>query len=220
MAKTLRVPDELRFVRAFALAVDPGDTLGLLMEIGALGSFDPSASVPSASLGTGRTGIGIVRRTREALMPAYDRASDLKDWEEAHTASVLREALAQSDSAVYLAYRVRDSHRAAQIATEASQVSLAEPYAEALAVVGCAADSLSSRRRPWEIEPDDLSLPEWQNRVWRLLREAMPDNTLPKPSEQPTTADAPCTCNEADSPKALSTHHAPWCAAHSVEDGP
>ena len=69
MAKTLRIPNEPRFVRAFALAVDPGDTLGLLMEIGALGSPD----------------IGIVRRTREALVPAYDRASDLKDWEQAHT---------------------------------------------------------------------------------------------------------------------------------------
>ena len=69
MTKRLRVPDESRFVRAFALAVDPGDTLGLLMEIGALGSPD----------------IGIVRRTREALLPTYDRASDLKDWDQAHT---------------------------------------------------------------------------------------------------------------------------------------
>jgi hypothetical protein len=38
VTKTLRIPDEPRFVRAFALAVDPGDALGLLMEIGALGS--------------------------------------------------------------------------------------------------------------------------------------------------------------------------------------
>jgi hypothetical protein len=43
--------------------VDAGDTLGLLMEIGAPGSPD----------------IGIVRRIREALIPAYDRASDLQD---------------------------------------------------------------------------------------------------------------------------------------------
>jgi hypothetical protein len=135
MTKRLRIPDEPRFVRAFALTVDPGDTLGLLMEIGALGSPD----------------IGIVRRTREALVPAYDRASDLKDWEQAHTIGVLREALAQSDSAAYLAYRVRDNHRSAHTATE---------YTEALAVVGCAADSLSSCRRPWEIEPNDASLPE------------------------------------------------------------
>jgi len=42
MTKTLRIPDEPRFVQAFALAVDPGDTLGLLMEIGALGSPDVS----------------------------------------------------------------------------------------------------------------------------------------------------------------------------------
>lgn len=77
MVKTLRIPDEPRFVRAFALAVDPGDTLGLLMEIGALGSPD----------------IGTVRRTREALIPAYDRASDLKDWEQAHTAGTRRALL-------------------------------------------------------------------------------------------------------------------------------
>ena len=125
--KTLRIPDEPRFVRAFALAVDPGDTLGLLMETGALGSPD----------------VGIVRHTREALIPAYDRASDQKDWEQAHTIWVLRDALAQSDSAAYLAYHVRDNHRAAHTATE---------YAEALAIIGCAADSLSLRRRPWEIE--------------------------------------------------------------------
>ncbi len=56
MTKTLGVPDEPRFVRAFAPAIDPGDTQGLLMEIGALGSPD----------------IGIVRRTREALAPAHD----------------------------------------------------------------------------------------------------------------------------------------------------
>ena len=62
---------------SLAVAVDPGDTLGLLMEIGALGSHD----------------VGTVRRTREALAPAYDRASDLKDWEQAHTIGVLREAL-------------------------------------------------------------------------------------------------------------------------------
>ena len=200
MTKTLRIPNETRFVRAFALAVDPGDTLGLLMEIGALGSPDPSASL--------RTGIGIVRRTREALLPAYDRASDLKDWEQAHTSSVLREALAQSDSAAFLAYQVRSSHHTTHTAT----------YAEALAVIGCAADSLTVRRRPWEIEPNDLSLPEWQERVWKLLF-AMPDNALPKPSEQPAAGSAPCTCSEDDSPKALTQEHAGWCPAgdHSKE---
>lgn len=79
MTKRLRISDEYRFVRAFALAVDPGDTLGLLIEIGALGNPDPSASL--------RTSVSIVRRTREALIPAYDRANDLKDWEQAHTES-------------------------------------------------------------------------------------------------------------------------------------
>jgi hypothetical protein len=193
MTKRLRIPDEPRFVRAFALAVDRGDTLGLLMEIGALGSPD----------------IGIVRRTREALVAAYDRASDQKDWGQAHTTGVLREALAQSDSAAYLAYRVRDNHRAAHTATE---------YAETLAVIGCAADSLSSRRRPWEIEGSDLSLPEWRERVWKLLF-AMPDNALPKPAVKPEAEAKPCTCNETDSPKALSQEHADWCPAgdHSKE---
>jgi hypothetical protein len=194
MTKTLRIPDETRFVRAFALAVDPGDTLGLLMEIGGLSSPD----------------VGIVRRTREALIPAYDRASDRKDWEQAHTVGVLREALAQPDSVAYLAYRVRDNHRAAHSATD---------YAEALAIVGCAVDSLSSRRRPWEIEGNDLSLPEWRERVWKLLREAMPDNALPKPSDKPETEAKPCTCNETDSPKALTREHTGWCPAgdHSKE---
>jgi hypothetical protein len=193
MTKTLRIPDEVRFVQAFALAVDPGDTLGLLMEIGALGSPD----------------VAIVRRTREALIPAYDRASDQKDWGQAHTTGVLRDALAQSDSAAYLAYRVRDNHRAAHSATD---------YAEALAIIGCAADSLISRRRPWEIEGNDLSLPEWRERVWKLLF-AMPDNALPKPSERPATGAAPCTCNETGSPKALTQEHAGWCPAGDHSKG-
>ena len=191
--KTLRLPDEPRFVRAFALAVDPGDTLGLLMEIGALGNPD----------------VSIVRRTREALIPAYDRANDQKDWEQAHTIGVLREALAQSDSAAYLAYRVRDNHRAAHTATD---------YAEALAVVGCAADSLGSRRRPWEIEPNDLSLPEWRERVWKLLF-AMPDNALPKPSVKPAPATAPCTCSETGSSKALAARHTDWCPSRAQSKG-
>jgi len=191
MTERLRIPDEYRFVRAFALAVDPGDALGLLMEIGALRSPD----------------VSIVRRTREALIPAYDRASDLKDWEQAHTIGGLREALAQSDLAAYLAYRVGDNHRSAHTATE---------YAEALAVIGCAADSLSSRRRPWEIEPNDLSLPEWRDRVWKLLF-AMPDSALPKPSERPAAGTAPCTCSETGSSKALAGQHTDWCpsSAHS-----
>jgi hypothetical protein len=195
----LRIPDEPRFVRAFALTVDPGDTLGLLMEIGGLSSPDPSASL--------RTSVGVVRRTREALIPAYDRASDQKDWEQAHTIGVLRDSLAQSDSAAYLAYRVRDNHRAAHTATE---------YAETLAIVGCAADTLGTRRRPWEVEGNDLSLPEWRERVWKLLF-AMPDNALPKPSERPAAGTAPCTCSETGSRKALAAQHTDWClsGAHS-----
>jgi hypothetical protein len=187
MTKTLRIPDEPLFVQAFALAVDPGDTLGLLMEIGALGSPD----------------VGIVRRTREALIPAYDRANDQKDWEQAHTIGVLRDALAQSDSAAYLAYRVCDNHRAVHKATE---------YAEALAVIGCAADTLATRRRPWEIEGNDLSLPEWRERVWKLLF-AMPGNSLPKPSEHPAEKAAHCLCSESESPGALAHEHTGWCPA-------
>ncbi len=155
--KTLRVPNEPRFVRAFALAMDPGDLLALLMEIGALDGPD----------------VSIVRRTREALVPAYDRASDLQDWEQVHTISVLREALAQPDGAAYLAYHTRHIPQA---------VPRAAWYAETLAVIGCAADSLGVRRRPWELEPGDLSLPEWRQRVQRLLREAVPDNALPGPA--------------------------------------
>ena len=107
MTKQLHVSDEVRFVQAFALAVDPGDTLGLLMEIGALGSPD----------------IGIVRRTREALMPAHDRASDLKDWELAHTIGALREALAQPDSAAYLSYNARSNHQTSDSAPNCARWS-------------------------------------------------------------------------------------------------
>ena len=155
--KALRVPNEPRFVHAFALAVDPGDLTARLMEIGALAGPD----------------IAIVRRTREALIPAYDRASALQDWEQVHTISVLREALALPDGAAYLAYHTRHIPQA---------VLRAAWYAETLAVIGCAADSLGVRRRPWEIEPGDLSLPEWCQRVQRLLRKALPDNALPGPA--------------------------------------
>ena len=185
MTRLLRIPNEARFVRAFALVIDPGDTLSLLLEIDALGSRD----------------LPLVRRTREALDPAYDRASDVKDWDQTHTISVLREALAQPDSAAYLAYQVRNNHHAAHTATE---------YAEALAIVGCAADTLTLRRRPWQIEPDDLSLPEWRQRVWKLLF-AMPGNALPRPSTSQAPADPGCTCNEPGSPKALAGEHTPWC---------
>jgi hypothetical protein len=196
MIKLLRIPNEPRFVRAFALVIDPGDTLSLLLEIGGLDSRD----------------LSLVRRTREALDPAYDRASDLQDWDQTHTISVLREALAQPDSAAYLAYRVRDNQQPAHTAAE---------YAQALAVIGCAADTLTSRRRPWAIEPDDLSLPEWRKRVWKLLRQAaMPGNALPGPPTSQAPADPGCTCNEPGSPKALAGAHTPWCPAHRNEGEP
>ena len=216
MAKTLHIPNEPRFVRAIAVAVDPGDTLSLLMEIGALGSSDSPALL--------RTSIGLVRRTREALVAAYDRASDLKDWDQAHTISVLREALAQSDPVAYLAYAVQgmqwttppaSAASAVSGSTELTQVS-AEPYAEALAVIGCAADTLGTRRRPWEIEPHDLSLPEWRERVWKLLF-ALPGNALPMPAEPHPPPEGPCTCCESDSPRALDGEHADWCPAGKAE---
>jgi len=191
--RTLRVPSEHRFVRAFALAVDPGEDLGLLVEIGALSSPD----------------IGIVRRTREALALAYDRASDLKDWDQAHTISILRDVLAQPDAAAYLDYQAPDSHRAAHLAGE---------HAEALAVVGCAFDTLGCRSRPWEVEPDDLSLPEWRKRVARLLP-TRPGNTPLKPSTPHGPPDPGCTCSELGSPAALAGDHAPWCALHHDEAG-
>lgn len=189
MTKTLRIPDEYRFVRAFALAVEPGDTLSLLLEICALGSRD----------------LGIVRRTREALDAVYDRAGDRKDWEQTHIISVLREALAQPDSAAYLAYAAKDTRQAHE-------------YAEALAVVGCAADSLSSHRRAWEIKTNDISLPDWRERVWKLLF-GMPGTALPKPAEPHPPTDGPCTCCESDSCKALAGEHAAWCPASEQPQG-
>jgi len=156
MNKVLRIPNEPRFVRAFALAVDPGDTLSLLLEVGALSNQH----------------LAIVRRTREALEPAYDRAGERKDWDQTHAVSVLREALAQPDAAAFLAYQVEGAAPAAPKATA---------FVEALSVIGCAADSLTTRRRPWEILTDDLYLPDWRKRVWKLLRETLQGNALPKP---------------------------------------
>jgi hypothetical protein len=118
MAKILRIPDEARFVSAFALVVDPGDTLSLLLEIGALGSKD----------------LSLVRHTREALEPAYGHASDRQDWDQTHTISVLQQALGQPDSAAYLAYYTK----------ELRQAHTVEEFARALAVVGCAADTFTS----------------------------------------------------------------------------
>ena len=86
MSKKLPIPNEPRFVRALALALDPGDILSLPLEIGALASRD----------------LAIVRCTREVLVPAYDQASDGKDWEQTHTIGVLREALARPDLSGFL----------------------------------------------------------------------------------------------------------------------
>ena len=124
----------------------------------------------------------------------------LKDWDQLHTIGVLREALAQGDGAAYLAYHAGVSHTAAE-------------YAEALAVIGCTADSLGLRRRPWEIEPSELSLPEWRQRVWKLLLE-MPGNALPKPTEG-----ASYTGGEADRPKALPQELSGLCPAGTDGEG-
>ena len=154
MTNPLHVPNEPRFVCALALAVDPGDTLTLLLEIGALQNQD----------------LSIVRRTREALGPAYDRASDGKDWSQAHAVGVLQQALAAPDAAAYLAYHTRGL----------APGEAADRFADTLAVVGCAADTLGRPRRPWEIEHNDLGLQDWQEQIWRLLL-AMPGDALPQP---------------------------------------
>lgn len=177
MNKILRIPNEPRFVRAFALAVDPGDTLSLLLEIGAVGNQD----------------LAIVRRTREALDPACDRANEHRDWEQVHTISILREALVEPDAAAFLACQVEGCRQSGHLVTA---------FAEALAVVGCAADRLSTRRRPWEILTDDLYLPEWRERIRKLLF-ALPGNALPKPPNPPGS-----TGSETDRLTALTDQHA------------
>jgi hypothetical protein len=196
MTNRLRIPNEPRFVRACALAVDPGDTLSLLMEAGAVR----------------RHALGAVRRTRDVLLPVQDRASESKDWEQVHTLGVLREALAHPDSAVFLAYWAGDDHGITHTAAGASVERSAAPYAEALAIIGCAADSLGSRRRPWEIEGNDLSLPEWRDGVRKILT-ALPGSVLPAPSIPLEPEARPCTCSETDSPKAIAQEHADWCPA-------
>ncbi|MBN1140105.1 MAG: hypothetical protein JXM73_26280 [Anaerolineae bacterium] len=137
-----------------------------------------------------------MRRTRKALSPAYDRASDRRDWEQVHTIGVLQQALAAPDYAAYLAYYTR----------EPAPGEAADRFAHALAVVGCAADTLGLYRRPWEIEHNDLGLPHWRKQIWRLLLD-MPDNAL---LQAPT-----CTCSESGSAKALTSD-----SAHAVEGAP
>jgi hypothetical protein len=91
MTKLLRISNGTRFVGDFALVIDPGTPSACCSKSAPLGSRD----------------LSLVRRTREALDLAYDRASNMKDWDQAHSISALREALAQADSAAYLAYRGR-----------------------------------------------------------------------------------------------------------------
>lgn len=173
MIKTLRIPDEPRFVHALALAVDPGDTLNLLLETGALDNHD----------------VAIVRRTREALTPAYDHAGERRDWKQAHTIGILQQALATPDSAAYLAYHTR-GFPPGEAATR---------FADALGLIGCAADTLGiSHRRPWQIDGNDFSLPHWREQVWRLLLD-MPDRALPRPPA--------CTCSDVPIPNVLSAGH-------------
>ena len=203
MTKALRIPNEYRFVRALAVAVDRGNSLNFLLEIGALLNRS----------------LGIVRRVREALEPAYELASSRRDWDLVHTTSILLAALAEPDPAAYLAYRTA-VHR--QLADEGTD------FAEAMAVVGCAYDySLTTHRRPWEIESNDFRLSEWRERVGNLLF-SMPGTALPKPA-QPPAPSAPmvrpcspqaCLCSEDDSPAALAGNQATWCPAHQDEEEP
>jgi len=185
MARTLRIPNETRFVRAFALSVDPGDTLSLLLEIGALSSKD----------------LSFVRRTREALEPAHELATERRDWDLVHATSVLSTALAQPDHAAFLAYQIACPQLAGQ----------GNNLAEALATIGCACE-YQYGRRPWEVadEPDSFNLGIWRGYVWRLLF-TIPGKALPRPSTSQASADPGCRCSEPDSPKALAGEHAPWC---------
>lgn len=198
MVKSLCIPNEPRFVRALVLAVDRGNSLNFLLEIGALSSRD----------------LGLVRRVREALEPAYELASERRDWDLVHATGILLAALAEPDHAAYLAYRA-GVHR--QVADEGAN------FAEALAVSGCAHEA---RRRPWEVEqePDGFALGRWRGYTWQLLREAaIPGRALPKPpqpSPEPPPPALTCTCSEPGSPKALAGDHAAWCQAHHDEGLP
>lgn len=194
MNKTLRVPNESRFVQALALAVDPADALSFLLEVGALKDCH----------------LGIVRRVREALDPAYEAASERKDWDLAHATSILSAALAQPDGAAFLAYRVAHP----KLAGEGNNL------AEVLAVVGC---GYEYHRRPWELDrdPGSFSLGAWRGYLWRLLGQVIPGKTLPKPGQLPAVEGNPvCICSEPGSPKALAGDHAAWCQARRDEGSP
>ena len=196
MIKSLCIPNEPRFVRALVLAVDRGNSLNFLLEIGALSSRD----------------LGLVRRVREALEPAYELASERQDWDLVHAAGILLAALAEPDHAAYLACRA-GVHR--QVADEGANLT------EALAVSGCAHEA---RRRPWEVEqePDGFALGRWRGYTWRLLF-AIPGKALPRSPQSSPDPPAPalaCTCSEPGSPKALSGDHAAWCQVHHDEGLP
>jgi hypothetical protein len=168
--RTIRVPDERRFVHAIAKAVDPGDSLSLLKGIGAVTRPD----------------MAVVRHTRQTLASAHDRASDLSVLDQTHTIAVLLDTLSQPDAAAYLAYHARGNRCAAW----------STGYAEALAVVGCASDTLGSRRRPWEILTDALCLPERRQPVAKFL------------------SALPC------SPAISTSEHVPSSSPHHAEAGP
>jgi len=155
--RILRVPHEPRFVTALASAVEPADALSLLLQIKALRDQD----------------LGITRQVREALRPAYDQAAEVEDWDAAHAASVLLEALGQPDHQAYLAYRVQQKGLTPAV------------LGEALAIVGCAAED---RKRPWSVDDwSDFYLDKWRERVRRLfqspslLRLPSPGTTPPPP---------------------------------------
>ena len=167
MPKTLQVPSEPRFIAALALAVEPADTTSLLMEIGALKDKD----------------LAIVRRVREALDPAYNLASERKDWDLAHTISILTTSLAQPDHAAFLAYRMACLQPSSQ----------GNSLAEALAIVGYGGEC---RRRPWAVAAEGLdafSVSAWLARIFHLFHQAIPGQALPTPS-QPAPDDRPSAC--------------------------
>jgi hypothetical protein len=158
--KTLRVPHEPRFVTALALAVEPADALSLLLQIKALRDQD----------------LGITRRVREALRPAYEQAAEAKDWDAAHGASVLIEALGQPDHQAYLAYQVQQEELTPAV------------LGETLATVGCAAED---RKRPWSVDDwSDFYLNKWRERVRRLFQlrslvRLLPAPGTPQPPPEP-----------------------------------
>jgi len=144
----LRVPAEPRFVAALVLAVGPADTLSFLLEVGALRVQD----------------LTVVRILHEALLPAYYRASDARDNDQAHVASVLREALDEPDNSAYLAYQVQQA--------SADSNAIVAALVEALAIIGAARAWSTRHQRPWTTTALDAELNDsawWRDQVRRLL---------------------------------------------------